>query len=123
MHHNVPVNLPAGHTPPYAGAERPFWRWLVPPVTPLPHGQRTGATCPTWPGAPARNYMAFAAQRILVAVHIAAAQEIAEALGLSVAADPRVSGLGPLGDGGGWRWAWTDILLDTHHMRGGCEER
>ena len=37
----------------------------------------------------ARNYMAFAAQRISVAVHIAAAQEIAEALGLSVAADPR----------------------------------
>ena len=36
----------------------------------------------------ARNYMAFAAQRISVAVHIAAAQEIAEALGLSVAADP-----------------------------------
>ena len=32
---------------------------------------------------------AFAAQRISVAVHIAAAQEIAEALGLSVAADPR----------------------------------
>ena len=33
--------------------------------------------------------MAFAAQRISVVVHIAAAQEIAEALGLSVAADPR----------------------------------
>ena len=30
-----------------------------------------------------------AAKRISVAVHIAAAQEIAEALGLSVAADPR----------------------------------
>ena len=37
----------------------------------------------------ARNFMAFVAQRISVAVHIAAAQEIAEALGLSVAADPR----------------------------------
>ena len=48
----VPVNLPAGHTPPYARAERPFWRWLVPPVTTLPRGRRTGATCPTWPGAP-----------------------------------------------------------------------
>ena len=37
----------------------------------------------------ARNYMAFAAQRISVAVQISLAQEIAEALGLSVAADPR----------------------------------
>ena len=36
-----------------------------------------------------RSVTAFAAQRISVAVHIAAAQEIAEALGLSVAADPR----------------------------------
>jgi len=37
----------------------------------------------------ARNYMAFVAQRISVAVQISLAQEIAEALGLSVAADPR----------------------------------
>ena len=37
----------------------------------------------------ARNYMAFAAQRISVAVQISLAQVIAEALGLSVAADPR----------------------------------
>ena len=37
----------------------------------------------------ARNYMAFVAQRISVATHISLAQEIAEALGLSVAADPR----------------------------------
>ena len=37
----------------------------------------------------ARNYMAFAAQRISVAAQISMAQEIAEALGLSVAADPR----------------------------------
>ena len=37
----------------------------------------------------ARNYMAFAAQRISVAAQISLAQEIAEALGLSVAADPR----------------------------------
>ena len=37
----------------------------------------------------ARNYMAFVTQRISVAVQISLAQEIAEALGLSVAADPR----------------------------------
>ena len=37
----------------------------------------------------ARNYMTFVAQRISVAAHISLAQEIAEALGLSVAADPR----------------------------------
>ena len=37
----------------------------------------------------ARNYMAFVAQRLSVAVQISLAQEIAEALGLSVAADPR----------------------------------
>ena len=37
----------------------------------------------------ARNYMAFVAQRISVAAQISMAQEIAEALGLSVAADPR----------------------------------
>ena len=37
----------------------------------------------------ARNYMAFVAQRISVAAHISLAQEIAKALGLSVAADPR----------------------------------
>ena len=33
--------------------------------------------------------MAFVTQRISVAIHISLAQEIAEALGLSVAADPR----------------------------------
>ena len=37
----------------------------------------------------ARNYMAFVAQRISVAAQISLAQEIAESLGLSVAADPR----------------------------------
>ena len=37
----------------------------------------------------ARSYMAFVTQRISVAIHISLAQEIAEALGLSVAADPR----------------------------------
>ena len=37
----------------------------------------------------ARNYMTFVAQRISVATHLSLAQEIAEALGLSVAADPR----------------------------------
>ena len=46
-------------------------------------------TTHTTPHAFQCNYMAFAAQRISVVVHIAAAQEIAEALGLSVAADPR----------------------------------
>ena len=35
--------------------------------------------------------MAFAAQRISVAVQLAMAQEVAEALGLSVAADPRAT--------------------------------
>ena len=37
----------------------------------------------------ARSYMAFVTQRISVAIHISLAQEIAEALGLSVATDPR----------------------------------
>ena len=40
-----------------------------------------GAQLPTW--------MAFVAQHISVAAHISLVQEIAEALGLSVAADPR----------------------------------
>ena len=39
----------------------------------------------------ARTWMAFAAQRISVAVQLAMAQEVAEALGLSVAADPRAT--------------------------------
>ena len=39
----------------------------------------------------AQLHVAFAAQRISVAVQISLAQEIAEALGLSVAADPRES--------------------------------
>ena len=37
----------------------------------------------------ARKYLLFAMQRISVAAHLAMAQEVAEALGLSVAADPR----------------------------------
>jgi len=40
----------------------------------------------TWP---ARTWMTFVAQRISVAVQLSSAQEVAEALGLSVAADPR----------------------------------
>ena len=39
----------------------------------------------------ARTFMAFAAQRISVAVQLSMAQEVAEALGLSVAADPRAT--------------------------------
>ena len=39
----------------------------------------------------ARTRMAFATQRLSVAVQRSAAQEVAEALGLSVAADPRVA--------------------------------
>ena len=39
----------------------------------------------------ARSFMAFAAQRISVAVQLSMAQEVAEALGLSVAADPRAT--------------------------------
>ena len=39
--------------------------------------------------ASARGYLPFAMQRISVAAHLAMAQEVAEALGLSVAADPR----------------------------------
>ena len=35
--------------------------------------------------------MAFTTQRLSVAVQYSAAQEVAEALGLSVAADPRVT--------------------------------
>jgi len=61
----------------------------------------------------ARNYMAFAAQRISVAAQISLAQEIAEALGLSVAADPRVSGPWPLGDGGRGGWARAGTVLHT----------
>ena len=37
----------------------------------------------------ARTWMTFVAQRISVAVQLSSAQEVAEALGLSVAADPR----------------------------------
>ena len=37
----------------------------------------------------ARTWTAFATQRLSVAVQRSAAQEVAEALGLSVAADPR----------------------------------
>ena len=40
----------------------------------------------------ARNFTTFAAQRISVAVHYSVAFEVAHALGLSVAADPRVAG-------------------------------
>ena len=37
----------------------------------------------------ARTWMTFVAQRISVALQLSSAQEVAEALGLSVAADPR----------------------------------
>ena len=37
----------------------------------------------------ARKFIPFAAQRISVAAHISLAQEVAEALGLAVACDPR----------------------------------
>ena len=37
----------------------------------------------------ARNYRTFAMQRISVAIHMAAAQEIAQALDRSIATDPR----------------------------------
>ena len=39
----------------------------------------------------ARTWTAFATQRLSVAVQRSAAQEVAEALGLSVAADPRAA--------------------------------
>ena len=39
----------------------------------------------------ARTFMAFMTQRLSVAVQDSAAQEVAEALGLSVAADPRAA--------------------------------
>ena len=39
----------------------------------------------------ARTFMAFTTQRLSVAVQYSAAQEVAEALGLSVAADPRAA--------------------------------
>ena len=39
----------------------------------------------------ARTYMAFTTQRLSVAVQYSAAQEVAETLGLSVAADPRAA--------------------------------
>ena len=37
----------------------------------------------------ARKFIPFATQRISVAVHLSLAQEVAEALGLAVACDPR----------------------------------
>ena len=37
----------------------------------------------------ARTWMTFSAQKLSVAVHVAVAFEIAQALGLSVVADPR----------------------------------
>ena len=37
----------------------------------------------------ARTWLTFAAQRISVATQLSAAQEVAQALGLSVAVDPR----------------------------------
>ena len=39
----------------------------------------------------ARKFIPFATQRISVAAHISLAQEVAEALGLAVACDPRGS--------------------------------
>ena len=39
----------------------------------------------------ARSWMTFVAQRLSVAVQLSMAQEAAEALGLSVAADPRAA--------------------------------
>ena len=47
----------------------------------------------TWPPRPwaARKWLPFVLQQISVAVQLAMAQEIAEALGLSVAADPRAT--------------------------------
>ena len=41
----------------------------------------------------ARTYMAFTTQRLSVAVQYSAAQKVTEALGLSVAADPRAAAL------------------------------
>ena len=38
----------------------------------------------------ARTWLSFVSQRLSVATQLAAAQEVAEALGLSVAADPRL---------------------------------
>ena len=49
----------------------------------LAHSEYDEATWAT------RKYSPFVAQRISVAVQLAAAQEIAEALNLSVAGDPR----------------------------------
>ena len=52
------------------------------------HGNSSEYDETTWS---ARSFMAFAAQRISVAVQLSMAQEVAEALGLSVAADPRAT--------------------------------
>ena len=48
-------------------------------------GAQEGET--TWS---ARTWLSFVSQRLSVATQLAAAQEVAEALGLSVAADPRL---------------------------------
>ena len=65
------------------GRRSPAVWWALPTAASITRGQSDETT---WA---ARNFTTFAAQRISVAAQISLAQEIAEALGLSVAADPR----------------------------------
>ena len=69
----------------------------------------------------ARTFMAFTTQRLSVAVQYSAAQEVAEALGLSVAADPRAGGAldGRCAghDAGGIRAVWVSSQGPRPAMR------
>ena len=63
-------------------ADLPRPGYPPPPPLTTPRDDET-----TWP---ARTWLSFVSQRLSVATQLAAAQEVAEALGLSVAADPRL---------------------------------
>ena len=71
-----------GWSPALLGALRTASEWRSNKLTASEYDETTWS---------ARTFMAFAAQRISVAVQLSMAQEVAEALGLSVAADPRAT--------------------------------
>ena len=71
-----------GWSPALLGALRTASEWRSNKLTASEYDETTWS---------ARSFMAFAAQRISVAVQLSMAQEVAEALGLSVAADPRAT--------------------------------
>ena len=69
-----------GLSPPLVDALRTAAEWRKNKLTASEYGETTWS---------ARTWMAFVTQRLSVAAQLSMAQEAAEALGLSVAADPR----------------------------------